>query len=256
MSTGLLPVELDAPLATPSPGGLFPAVTWVGDGETPRWLDSGLQLRTFNFLDGDEPAFGVWTADICDPDPDDEKLGARPADPEPFDPVTLWASDGCDLTEASQDKVRTLAQQNLQLNAPVAVEAHLATRLLADAGTPTEATNIVTAIGALEAALAVTNTLGVIHAATRFAGPLTAANLVRRDGGALKSPLGHTFVFGGGYADLGDVLVATSPVFGRRTAAVLRDVTTLKYNPFTAVAEQSFVLGYERFIAAAEVATP
>ena len=64
-------------------------------------------------------------------------------------------------------------------------------------------------------------------------------------------------MFGGGYSGtLNTTLIATSQPYGWRN--VPRTLTTVeqKYNQYVAVAEQSFVIGYEALIGAAYVTPP
>lgn len=253
MTTGFAPVEFDAPLVNPAPNGLFGAVQWQEVTGPLRWLASGVDVRVFNY--GGESQFGVWTADWCaaeaDLDPvDDLKRGERPEFPDSFLPLTTWAADYCDLRRGSRDEIRKRAAQVHQLQEPNAVEAHLAPRLLADT-TSASAANIVDAVSQLENMLARTNTLGFIHASAGWAATAANASMIVRTGGALKTPLGHTWVFGGGYIDtLGANLVATSPVFGWRGDTTVKDAPSLRVNEFLAVAERSLVIGYEAAVGA------
>lgn len=257
----MLPVQFEVPLANPSPQGLFAATTWTDTpaGAPSRFLTAGVDLRTHNF--GGDTATGVWGASWCaSPDDlteDDIKDGARPTDLGTFEAMTVWAYDECDLTEPSQAEVLARVQQNLRLREPIAVERTFADRLLDDAPTPTAVADIIAAVGHLEAALALTNTLGLIHASPALMAAASAANLVIRTGTGLTTPLGHRWVFGGGYVDgLDAVLVATSPTFGWRDQVQVRDTMKLEHNLFVAVAERSLVVGYEAVVGAATITPP
>lgn len=248
----LNPVEFDAPLINPAPDGLYAATSFLAQGATdvPRWLASGVRVRPHNY--GGEEAFGVWDAPWCGDPGDSIKDGDRPGLPEPFDPITAWAYDQCDLTVPSQQEVRERAAQNLRLIEPVAVEREFAARLLADAGIAEAVPDLVAAVGHIEAQFAVTNTVGLIHASAGLAALADRYGLVIRNGGALKTPLGHTWVFGGGYVEgLGDTIVGTSPVFGWRNGVEVREAIEAKFNQFVAIAERSVVVGYEKAIGAA-----
>ena len=254
----MLPVSFEAPLVNPSPGGLYAITSWADTaaGDPTRWLASGVAVRTHNF--GGEAAFGVWTSDWCASPGDltaaDIKDGTRPADGDPFDPITVWAYDECDLTAPSQAEVRARAQQNLRLLEPVAVEREFAARAKIDAGTAVAVTGLTAALSALESALAKTNTVGVIHASPAYAAVASQLNLLVRGGTGLLTPLGHRWCFGGGYADgLGAVLVATSPVFGWRDAVAVREAIQAETNTFAVVAERSVVVGYEKAVGAVTV---
>ncbi|GAC68869.1 hypothetical protein [Gordonia soli] len=249
----LLPVNYEAPLVNPSPGGLYPATTWTQDGVgVPRWLASGVRVRPHNF--GGEDAVGIWAAEWCGDPGDEIKDGTRP-DPEtdPFDPLTVWAYDECDLTTPSQDEVRARASQNLRLIEPVAVEREFSARLIADAPPGPGPTGIVGALGHLEAQLAKTNTIGVIHASAEWAAAAADHNLLQFvGGGAPRTPMGHLWVFGGGYVDgLGKALVATSPLYGWRDVPAVRETIDATNNRFIAIAERSVVIGYEKAVAMA-----
>lgn len=257
MTSALMPVQFDAPLANPAPNGLFAATSWQDETGPLRWLPSGMDVRVFNY--GGETQFGVWTADWCateeDLDPvEDLKRGERPEFPDTFLALTTWAADYCDLRADSRDEVRLRAQQVHRLQEPNGTETVFATRLLADAGTPAGAADIVAAVSHLEAEIAKTNTVGFIHAGAQWAAYASQAQLIVRSGSALKTPLGNTWVFGGGYVDgLGDKLVATSPTYGKRGAVDVKDAPSLKVNEFVAVAERSLVVGYEALIGAVDI---
>jgi hypothetical protein len=259
--TSMLPVQFEAPLVNPSPQGLYAATAWTDtpEGQPSRFLTAGVDIRTHNF--GGGAATGVWGASWCvNPDDlteDDIKEGARPTNPDTFAPITLWAYDECELTEPSRAEVLARVQQNLRLTEQVSAERAFADRLLDDAGTPTAVADIVAAVGQLEAALAVTNTLGLIHASPALVAAASAANLVRYNGTGLTTPLGHRWVFGGGYVDgLEAKLVATSPTFGWRDQVAVRDTMKIEHNLYVAIAERSLLVGYEAAIGAAEITPP
>lgn len=258
MTAALSPVVFDAPLVNPAPNGLFGATQWTDEDGPLRWLPSGVDVRVFNY--GGDTQFGVWEHPWCTPesglDPEtDAKGGVRPDFPDTFLALTTWAADECDLLKRSREEVRVRAQQVHRLQEPNQVEKTLAARMLADAGTPATATGIVAGVAKLEGLLAKTNTIGLIHASAELAAPAADANLIRYNGsGRLVSPLGHTWVFGGGYVDgLGDKLVATSPTYGWRGQADTRDAPSLTVNEFKAITERSLVVGYEALIGAVDI---
>jgi hypothetical protein len=248
----LLPaLEFQTPLVNPAPFGLYAATTWVdlGPDESVRFLGEGVRFWPHNY--GGESAFGVWEAEWCG-EPVGTKDGTRPLPDDPFGPYVVWAFDECDLSAPSQAEVRERAAQNLRLLEQTAVEREFSVRLLADAGTPFAATDIVEAVAHIEAEFAKTNTLGLIHASAGFAAHAMPGNLAVRSGNVLKSPMGHTWVFGGGYVDgLGDVIVGTSPTFGWRGPVEVSESIDFEHNRFAAVAERSVVAGYERVVASA-----
>lgn len=254
------PVRLDAPLVNPAAGGLWQATAWQIDADgKPRWLMSGVEVRPFNY--GGEASFAEWSADWCaseadlDPDSDVKRSAGRPEALDAFPALTVWAADECDLTEPSRAEVRTRAGHNLRLLEQKALEEHVAPRMLADAGAAVAVADIVEAVGALEDAFAETNTAGFIHARPGVAAVAARANLlVRTSGSGFRSPLGHLWVFGGGYVDtLGDTLVATSQPFGWRTEPMFKTASDVERGVFTAISERSMVVGYEAAVAAVEI---
>jgi hypothetical protein len=257
----LLPVDHLMPLVNPAPNGLYASTSWVDiPADQPSRFLGGVAVRNVGNYGG-ESAFGVWGQPWCG-DPGDSgelKYGTRPTDPEVFEPITVWAYDQCDLTEPSREEVRTRAQQSLRLNEQTAVERSFADRLLADTPPTISAPDIVAALGHIEAAFAKTNTLGFIHISPHLIPVAAANNLVVRSGGggtaALKTNLGHTWVSGGGYGEgLGNTLVATSPTYGWRDQAQVREAIDYPTNTFAVVAERSVVVAYEHAVASATVA--
>ncbi|MCX2934049.1 hypothetical protein ORI20_27655 [Mycobacterium sp. CVI_P3] len=258
MTSVLVPIRFDAPLVNPAPGGLYAATVWSdsGEGDPLRWLPSGVEVRPHNY--GGEDAFGVWAAAWnaaeADLTEDDVKTGVRPLIPDPFVGMTVWASDEGKFHCEDPVVARVRAEQNLRLLEPVAVEAQFAARLLADAPSPAAAADLVDALGLLESAFATTNTLGFIHASPKWLPRACAAQLIVRSGVALKTPGGHSWIFGGGYvAGLGDTLVATSQPFGWRGPVAVKDAARLEHNKFAAVAERSVLVGYEALVGAAAI---
>lgn len=268
MTSALLPVELTAPALTPTaPHGLYAATAFTDTTEPAaplRWLPSGVRIRPTNY--GFETGFGVWGAPWCvDPDllePEDIKDGERPDISElaPFTALTVFGVDHnqCgDLTGESRAEVRARATHNLELHEQVAVEREFTATLLADAATitPTSAANLTGAIAHIEEALAATATFGFIHARAGLLAVAEAHRLIIRDGGVLRTPAGHRWIFGGGYAagSLGDTLVATAAPIGFRGAVAVREATRHATNQYVVVAERSVLIGYEAALAAATI---
>ncbi|OHT54095.1 hypothetical protein [Mycobacteroides chelonae] len=254
--TAALPVQFEAPAENPSPQGLYAATNWTESAGPSRFLISGVDIRVHNF--GGDAAFGVWDAGWCvDPDDltvDDLKDGVRPVNPATFDPITIWSFDECDLTAPSQAEVRARVQQNLRLREQVAVEREVSARLLTDSPDLTNTANFAWAIGQLEAELAKAGVLGLIHLGAQWAAVAAQSQLIRWNGAKLTSPLGHQYVFGGGYVEgLGNTLVATSQTYGWRDGPTVRDTTKVEHNRYVAVAERSLVVGYESAVASIEI---
>ncbi|MCA4726888.1 hypothetical protein H8Z58_29055 [Mycolicibacterium fortuitum] len=254
----MLPVRFQPPRIAPVPRGLFAATTWTDaePGDPIRWLAEGVEFDLMNY--GGDEAFGVWGADWCaapdDLTGDDVKEGTRADGLDPFPAMTVWAFDACDLTAPSRTEVRDRAERVLRLREQSAVERQVAARLIADAGTPVGVTDIVAAVGALDTALTDTGTVGMIHAPAMLAASAADRSLIVRDGSVLRTPLGHRWVFGTGYSDvLEDTLVATSPTFGWRNPTAVREAIKVEWNLAVAIAERSFVVGYEAALGAATI---
>lgn len=261
----LLPLQFEPPLQNPSPYGLFAATNWqvpaeVGDsteGDAVRHLN-GVDFRPVGNYGGDEQS-GLWPNDSCVtgtvPTPGLKKEGLRPAGLDTFDPTVVWAYDECDLTEPSRAEVRARAAQILRLEEQVKVERELAARMLVDAGAITQtAVTLAQAIGYLEAQLAMTSTLGFIHIGAQWVAQ--DMDLFRKSGTAYISPLGHTYVIGGGYVDgLDEAIIATSPTYGWRDEPTIREAIEERHNTFVAVAERTVLVGYEHLVAAVQIDT-
>jgi hypothetical protein len=186
------------------------------------------------------------------------KEGTRPADGDPFGPITVWAADECGPGPHDMTEIEIRAAQNLKLLEPIAVERELAERMLADVdGHTVTRSRLASGIAYLEGLLATTGTVGIIHASAEWAA--IAANqqlLPYQQTVGLKTRLGHQFAFGGGYVDgLGTTLVATSPVYGWRDTVTMR--SALSSSPYDnreiAIAERSVVVAYEEVIGAVTI---
>ncbi len=269
MTTALAPVEFIPPLVAPfHPHGLDAATSWdeTSSAQAARWLPSGVQIRLRSHRD--PGAFGVWGASWCvgvdDLDPEDDvKTGPPPEDddPDPFEAVTVFAFDRMqecgNLSEVDRAQAVERARQTFALKEPIAVETELAARMLADAPTPTAVDDLVRAVGHLEQAFATTGTVGLIHARV---GQLAVAQdrrmIVADASGVMRTPSGHRWVFGAGYASpLGDNLIGTTPTYGWRDEIEVREAIQYEANQFVAIAERSVIVGYEALIGAA-VITP
>ncbi|POX88374.1 hypothetical protein C3473_27280 [Mycobacterium kansasii] len=253
-----LPVHFDAPAVNPATPGLYAATVWdeVGAGEPSRFLN-GVEVRGPNY--GGADASGVWGSPWCGVPPidgDDRKEGTRPAILDPFDPMTVWAYDECDLTQPSRAEVQARAAQVFRLTEQPTVERGFAARLLVDAadvpGGVATRPNIKEAVAYLEGAMAETNTVGFFHVAADLVA--IEPDLFAKSGTARVSPSGHTWVIGGGYvAGLGDTIVATSQPFGWRDQVRVRTAIDERRNLFAAIAERNVLVGYEAIIAAVEI---
>jgi hypothetical protein len=188
------------------------------------------------------------------------KFGTRPDILDPFAPITVWAYDECDLTEASRAEIIARAGQILALEEQVGVEREFAARLLLDAndlpGSIQTVTDISLAVGYLEAQMSLTGTQGYFHVGAQWAAAMTAFNgLFNRQGTRFVSPLGHVYVLGGGYVDgLDATIVATSQPYGwRDDPTITTAIDTVHKDVFAAVAERSVAIGYESLITAVTI---
>jgi hypothetical protein len=240
------------PPLSPAPKGIYDTVTWLQDGTTPLRFLEGVTIRQSNFdLDGQ---FGVWGEEWCG-SPDDTKEKDRP-DPVFIDvaPITVYAYDSnqCgDLTADSREEVRARVLHVLEMSEQRAVETSLSARLKADAQTTVTAASVTEAVSILETEMAKAGMTGYIHASPKWAAYLAESRLSLSG----KSPMGHTWVFGGGYVEgLGDTLVATTGLYGWRGPLSLRDAIKHELNQYVAVAERSLLIAYEAAVAAVTIA--
>ncbi|AHJ88311.1 major capsid pentamer protein [Mycobacterium phage 39HC] len=254
MTTPAAPVlnawRFKAPPVTPLAQGLYAATDWQAQGR----FFNGVEVEGPNY--GGEDSFGIWEADWCDVPPIDQaerKEGHRPDLLPPFDRMTVWAYDECDLTLPSRNEVEERAAQVLRLEEQTAVEREFANRLLEDAGTPEAVASLKLAVGYLEGEAAKANTPVWFHVGAQWASQ--EFGLFIKTGTRWTSPLGHTWVVGGGYVDgLVNTIVATSQPFGWRDAPDVRTAVDERHNLYAAVAERSVCIAYEAVIAAAQIA--
>lgn len=254
-----LPLHFEAPPVNPTAFGLYSSTAWteIGADQPSRHLH-GVEVRSSGNYGGDLAA-GVWDAPWCgDPQPGQLKQGERPEILEPFSPITVWAADECDLTAPSRAEVQARAQQLLRLEEQVLVEREFAERLkldAADLGTPQTADSLKLAVGYLEGAAALTNTLTYFHVGAQWASQ--EFGLVLKSGTRWVSPLGHVWIFGGGYVEgLDNTIIATSQPYGWRDEPQIRTTMDTGRNLFVAIAERTVVIGYEAVVAAVEITAP
>jgi hypothetical protein len=238
------PLVFDAPPINPAPNGLYAVTSWTTDLE-PRWFDDGVEVRPFNVGGSAGVWIAPWNASHSDLGPDDVKEGERPDLLDPFTRMTVWGYDHVDVTKGAIGDVEARAQQNLRMVEEIQAEKAFAARMIADS--PSSASgDIVAAVSKLEVLLGKANVVGFLHASHALAAYAAQAQLIVRTGTGLKTPLGHTWVFGGGYDEgLGLKVVATSQTFGWRTGVDTRSATDTKVGKHAAVAETSLVIGYE-----------
>lgn len=260
----LAPEWFEPPLQNPSPYGLYAATEWqppLAPGNSPEGAAvrhlHGVQFKSVGNYGGSS-AFGQWPDDSCVGGAtitDELKTGTRPGDPDPFAAATLWAYDECDARPVTRTEVETRVAQVFRLEEQIAFEAEFADRLLEDVTTTGAVTSLKEAVSYLETEVAKTNTVAFFHVSPAWVA--REFSLFVRSGTAFRSPLGHLWVIGGGYADtLGDTIVATSPTYGWRNETEVRPALARFDNTYAAVAERTVLVGYEKLIAAVEITLP
>jgi hypothetical protein len=244
------------PPAAPAPRGVYDSVTWIQNGTTPmRFLD-GMSIRQFNV--GLESQIGVWGGEWCGEPGVDDKTKTRPdAVLGDIAPITVyaWDQNQCgDLTQTSRDEVRARAQQAMTLGEQRAVEVTLAERLLNDAAATQTVDSLTEAVSILESHLARAGVTGYLHASPKWSAYLAAEGRLSNGG---TSPMGHKWVFGGGYLyGLGDTIVATTDLFGWRGPLAVRDSIKPDTNQYVVLVERSLLIAYEAAVAAVTVTIP
>lgn len=186
---------------------------------------------------------GTWTIAPCDDPGTQRKTGDRPIW-DHFDPVLVWASDECELSEPAAELERR-AKHLLRLKAERHLGQHVTGELAERAALLPSAAGLAEAVGALEAELANTGHRGIIHADRALLAPAAALNLVVRDPLALMTPGGNRWIFSSGYSSLDTTLYATGPVTVWRDQPVVTYAVQHEVNEHQAVAEQHLAAGWE-----------
>lgn len=225
------------PPANPAGGGLYNAAAVLDNVER---IGFGVLVDSINC-----GTSWVWPlnceADVPDPNP----MGtSRAALDDPFTGDAVAADDNCGAA-VPEAEARERAMQLLRLQESVRTEQQLAPKLLAAAGTPTNVTGLVAAVGALEEAVAGSGFTGVFHAAPHLAAALTNAQLVIRQGQQLLTPMGHRWAFGAGYAGLGETIVSTGPVTVHRGPIGFAQGPDYQHNDRLSVAMREVLVTWE-----------
>lgn len=256
MTNPLPPVEFEA-LPVPSSGyGLYSAATIFETGEVAREL-GGVNLQSYNCDTG----YGTYSTALCDEDPEEKEPGLRGGTTQ-FDPLVVWAAAEC-ATDQTEAEEMARARQIRTLREPLLVEAAFGERLLIDAGPPMVVATLADGIGMLEEFLGDQGYAGYIHAARRWAVKAGDLNAVLGTGPTRRTNLGNTWVFGGGYSEsLGDILVATGPVYVWRSTPFEKVITTGSHssgafnNSVYALSERVVTVGYECAVMAVAIGEP
>lgn len=238
--------------ATPAPTqgyGLYAAAT-VFDSTTPTRELGGVDIWPYNCDTG----YGTTPANLCWDDIAEApvKSSGERAAPEHFAPIIAFGASECQPGAGiTEDEVMGRARHNRELHEQQLVESALATRMLADAGAPATATSFIEAVGMLEEWLGEQGYPGYIHASRRNASA-AALNQDAIGNALLRTNIGNTWVFGGGYASvLGNTLVATGPLYVWRAlpndnvTTTGSHVTPALNNSIYALSERVVVAGYE-----------
>jgi hypothetical protein len=256
MTNPIPPVDFEAPRVPASGYGLLAAATVFDTGNVTREL-GGVRIWPTNCDTG----VGTYSAAMCDPDPAVKTPGER-AEPVIFDPMVVYAATECAPDQTEEEQL-IRAQHLRALHEPLLVESHFAAQLLAEAPSPTYVPDLATAIGVLEEFLGEQGYQGYIHAARRHAAPLSQYRWTNETGAVLRSPLGHGYVFGGGYGSvLGNTLIATGPLYLWRSAPFDHVETTGRHaqaelgNTVYALSERVVTVGYECAIMAVTIGEP
>lgn len=254
---------------------MFPALTAASsiaaapqvDQDAPASVPAGYGLlAAANVLAGDERMgmFGVdWEPSPCSPAlywPGACTTGAPPA-AKTFhdrparittDPFPIYWGEECGTIAFEDTDARVRA--GLAQGESRAVEARIWGELGADSVDLGVGRGIVDALGHVEEELG--DRLGVrglIHAPIRCAAHAAESGLIRYDGPVMRTPLGHTWVFGGGYDPAGGapppdgaMLVGTGPTTLWRTPVFTQGpILDRSTNRYVAIAERIYMAGWD-----------
>lgn len=258
MPAPLPPLEFDARPVPPAGYGLYAAATITETGASRRHL-GGVNIRPYNCDEG----FGTYSALMCDPDETPAVKAALRALPgDTFEPIVVWSADEC-ATDVTEEEALARAVQTLALNEQLLVESALGARLIADSAPAQVVESFEEGLGVLEEFLGEQGYVGYIHAARRWMPAATQYRWTNQTGALYRSPGGHGYVFGGGYASvLGDTLIATGPLYVWRDTPFQEVVTTgsspvpALNNSVYAMTERVVVAGYECAIKAVTITPP
>lgn len=255
MTSALLPIRHTPAVIGPD-RGLYETVEWLADGSEPfRALATGVDVEQVNT--GLDEQFGVWGENWCanpdalESDKIKDRLNREYANFTSL-PVYGYDANQCgDMTEEARREVRQRALNSLTLNEQRAVETSTAIRMLAGVPEPPNyRANFFDAVSFLEGELAKKGITGYIHLGAQWAAH--AARYMLNDNG--RSPMGHTWVFGGGYVEtLGWNLIATTRPIGWRSSVSLREAYKYELNQYVAVAERTVLVAYEAVLASVNI---
>ena len=235
------PLIYEAPPPPTQGYGLYAAARLIDTGDTSRELLAGTDIHSVNCDLGS----GTYGTDLCETPPA-VKTPGTPGPVGHFDPIVVYAASACATGPWVRPPVDR-ARQTLTLREPGLVESAFGARMLVDAEVES-ADGLVEALGAVEAWLGERGIAGYVHASRRHAALAASLGLIATTGAALRTSLGNTWVFGGGYdSALGTTLVATGPVTVWRSSVFERDVRTGADGSTEtyALAERVVTVGYE-----------
>lgn len=231
-----------APPVVPHPFGLFSVVPPISPAES-GWL-SGTAWESWACIDPNV------TTDTC-------VDGGDAPDPKTFDGCrtsetfkAFTAYVGVQRSGGAIGVATEMATNALNMAEEFAVERELWAAMLTAAGALPAATDPVVALGQVEKGLAVGyRGTGIIHM-DRVTATLLSDNLVQR-GSQLITTLGTPVVVGAGY-DTGDdepgAIIGTGNIAVRRSVVSIHQAWNMAINDDLAVAERTFVVGWDCFI--------
>ena len=257
MTAVIQAIVYDPPLVSANNSGLYDVVAWQQDGSEPiRFFDSGVRFRPWNT--GLENQVGVWDENwlvSASAVASSKSKDRTDSFPDPFTSTIVYAWDhnyNGDLTVEARSEVDSRARHAMDLMEATVVESSVADRLITDAATlTTTKTGLVAALGYIEGVLAQKGIDGFLHVGAQYAA-YAAQSRLNNNG---RTPMGHRWVFGGGYVDaLGAQIVVTTQPYGwRGPATVTPAFIQYDKNQYLAVAERSTVIGYETVLAAVTI---
>ncbi len=251
---------IEIPARQALPYGLFSVLIFRPDAGV-RWAN-GVRWEGGTC----DPARGIGDVD-CDPAtpttglPKDLSFDSNWGAATPFLVYGVWA---CSPVSASPERAAELATAHLLAREEARVEQALWTGDLgnkpnlvaevtaAGAGATVTGSDIKAAVAELEYALGRRyGSLGVMHAPRNIASRMLTEGIAEVSGGRIRTKLGTPVVAGAGYPDQ-DRIIGTAPLFGWRSEVFAPEnadgvgaVFDQRQNDLVAVAERSYLLGFD-----------
>lgn len=256
--TFIPPLTVSGPARAPRQNGLLSVVNLSPEGTDPHWQGGGIQWTSPEC--GPIDGIGSWA---CDPEtvvglPKDLDSGLLTGEATPF---TVYAPFVCTPVGVSVTEAQGHASTRLLANEEARVEQAFWTGDLENTPNLSGANGYdaptalgtfdrgYLAIAAVEAEIAETYGVGVIHVPVRAASILLAKGGLTRSGGRIVTDLGTPVAVGAGYPDVLEIR-GTSGLVGVRSEVFTSsnragDLLDRGTNDLHAIAERSYVLGIE-----------